>query len=87
MGSGTMVGPVAVVEKAPHNDNMVSDFMSLYTILPDVLDDFFLFSWMILDGLFSLSARWLSSKACMHSSSLALLFSMSLFTIGEVYVT
>lgn len=86
-GSGMMVGPADDAEKSLHTDNMVSDFVSLNTILPEVLDDIFLFRWTMLGVLLWLWVHRLSSRACVNSSSLALLFSMSLCTIGEVYVT
>lgn len=70
-----------------HTDNMVSDLESSSTMLPEDLDDLFLFSCLMLEVLFGLVIRWLSSRACVHARSLALLFSMSRFTVGEVYVT
>lgn len=79
--------PVANKEKVPQTDSVVSDFMSLNIMLSEVLDDFLLLGWIMLEGLFCLSVRPRSSTSGMHSRSLALLFSMSLFTTGEVYVT
>lgn len=79
--------PVANKEKVPHADSEVSDVMSLNIMLSEVLDDFLLLDWIMLEGLFCLSVHPLSSTAGVHSRSLALLFSASLFTTGEVYVT
>lgn len=78
---------MADMVRGPHTDSMVSDLRSLKVVVPEDLEDFLLFSWMRLAGLLCLPTRRLSSTVCKHSSSLALLFSMSLFTIGEVYVT
>lgn len=54
MGSGVMMGPAADAEKSLHTDNMVSDFVSLNTILLEVLDDSFLFRWAMLGVLLCL---------------------------------
>lgn len=70
-----------------HTDNMVSDLTSFNAKFPEHLDDFLLFSCVMLASLLCLDARWFCSSPCVPSRSLTLLFSMSLFTIGDTYVT
>lgn len=77
-------GPRLVTEHVLHTDNMVSDLLSLDSVSPEDLDDFLLFSCAMPEGWLCLEARWLSSSACIEPRSLALLFSMSFSTIGDV---
>lgn len=81
------VGLRVETESVLNTDNMVSDLMSLTIVFPEDFDDFLLFRCIMLEGLLCREACWLSSNACIQSRSLALLFSMSFLTIGDVYVT
>lgn len=62
-GSGIRVSPVADTEEAPHADNRASGFVSLNIILLQILDDFSLLSWAMLEGLLCLRVCPLSSRA------------------------